>query len=216
MDESRNNNLMEKLLIVQAELKVPKNNFNKFGNYKYRACEDILEAVKPILAKHRCTITLTDVVVNIGDRNYVKAIARFCCIDYDLTLHTEAYARESETQKGMTEAQITGSASSYARKYALNGLLLIDDTKDDDTMDVGSGKLDKKPVPKTDVFMPKEKATKFMDDLPSDIKAIIELKAITTRKLYEICNSFCWDKTKIEDHFMSMLENDVPDIQEVL
>lgn len=117
---------------VQTELKAPKGQFNKFGNYKYRSCEDILEAVKPILAKYGATITLKDDIANIGDRFYVKATATITK-DGEVLAETTAFAREPDEKKGMDSSQITGTASSYARKYALNGLLLIDDTKDEDS-----------------------------------------------------------------------------------
>lgn len=122
---------MQKLINIQKELKAPKNNFNGFGKYKYRSCEDILEAVKPLLAKEECTLTLSDEIVNVGDRYYIKATARIT--DGAATRTVTAFAREAEEKKGMDDSQITGTASSYARKYALNGLFLIDDTKDADT-----------------------------------------------------------------------------------
>jgi len=122
---------MEALKKIQQELKAPKGNFNKFGNYKYRSCEDILEAVKPLLAKYDAQLTLADEIVNVGERYYVKATATIS--DGGTQIATQAYARESEVKKGMDDSQITGTASSYARKYALNGLFLIDDTKDADT-----------------------------------------------------------------------------------
>lgn len=116
---------MDKALAeIQGKLKVPKNQTNSFGGYKYRSCEDILEAVKPLLGEN--VLTISDELVQVGDRYYVKAVARFNQVE------VTAYAREEETKKGMDGAQITGSASSYARKYALNGLFLIDDTKDSD------------------------------------------------------------------------------------
>lgn len=118
---------------IQQKLKAPKNQRNSFGGYNYRSCEDILEALKPVLAEFNAAVLLSDEIVQMGTRWYVKATA---------TLKTEtesvsvtAYAREAETRKGMDDSQITGSASSYARKYALNGLFGIDDTKDADTMD---------------------------------------------------------------------------------
>lgn len=119
---------------IQHELKAPKAQFNKFGNYKYRSCEDIIEAAKPVLAKHNVALTLTDELVMVGDRVYVKATASLMD-DNGNSISTTAYAREEETKKGMDSAQITGSCSSYARKYALSGLLALDDTKDPDTMD---------------------------------------------------------------------------------
>lgn len=121
---------MQKLLQIQSELKAPKNQINSFGNYNYRSCEDILEAVKPLLVQHECTLTITDDIVAVWDRVYVKATATIN--DGNESISVNAFARESETKKGMDDSQITGSASSYARKYALNGLFLIDDTKDAD------------------------------------------------------------------------------------
>ena len=122
--------LTEKLIIVQSTLKAPKNQRNNFGNYNYRSCEDILEAVKPILAGQGLILTITDDMVMLGNRFYVKATATIS--DGENSISNSAFAREEETKKGMDASQITGSASSYARKYALNGLLCIDDTKDAD------------------------------------------------------------------------------------
>jgi hypothetical protein len=120
------------LAAIQAELKAPKGNFNSFGKYKYRSCEDIVEAVKPLLADHRCHLILTDDVVAVLDRVYVKATATIYK-GAEIIGQATAFARESLDKKGMDDSQITGTASSYARKYALNGLLAIDDTKDADT-----------------------------------------------------------------------------------
>lgn len=124
--------IYEKLAAVQAELKAPKGQYNSFGKYKYRSCEDILEAVKPLLAKNGLTMTVGDELVLISDRFYVKATATVYSMDGE-SLSNTAYAREPAEKKGMDEAQLTGTASSYARKYALNGLFCIDDTKDPDT-----------------------------------------------------------------------------------
>ncbi|WP_405317651.1 ERF family protein [Faecalibacillus faecis] len=123
---------------MQSELKAPKGQTNKFGGYKYRSCEDILEAVKPLCKKYNVSLILTDSLQNIGDRYYIQANAVLYNIEKDEegrleTVGNSAYARESETKKGMDDSQITGTASSYARKYALNGLFNIDDTKDADT-----------------------------------------------------------------------------------
>lgn len=131
-------NIYEKLLNIQSELKAPKGQTNKFGGYKYRSCEDILEAVKPLCKKYNVSLILTDSLQNIGDRYYIQANAVLYNIEKDEegrleTVGNSAYARESETKKGMDDSQITGTASSYARKYALNGLFNIDDTKDADT-----------------------------------------------------------------------------------
>ena len=124
---------MEKLIKIQSELKAPKSNYNGFGKFRYRSCEDILEAVKPLLAREKCMLTMTDEVVAITDKVYIKTTATIIDLDNKVHCSTSAYARESENKKGMDESQMTGTASSYARKYALNGLFLIDDTKDADT-----------------------------------------------------------------------------------
>lgn len=126
--------LHEKLMRIQHELKAPKNLRNNFGGYNYRNAESILEALKPLLVKYGATVTITDTIEDIGGRIYVKATATI----YDsnasaMPIGVEAYAREAETKKGMDEAQITGATSSYARKYALNGLFLLDDTEDVDS-----------------------------------------------------------------------------------
>lgn len=123
--------LHERLAEVQATLKAPKGQRNTFGKYNYRSCEDILEAVKPLLKEQGLVLTLSDELMNIGDRYYVKATASLK--DNESFIVSNAYAREEEAKKGMDGSQITGTASSYARKYALNGLFLIDDTKDADT-----------------------------------------------------------------------------------
>lgn len=123
--------LVERLANVQRELNAPKGQENKFGGYKYRSCEDILQAVKPLLGD--MIITVSDDITIVADRVYVKATATVT--DGEHSISTTAFAREALTRKGMDESQITGSASSYARKYALNGLLLIDDNKDADSQD---------------------------------------------------------------------------------
>lgn len=126
-------NIYEKLMNIQKELKAPKSQYNSFGKYKYRSCEDILESVKPLLEKYKVTIILTDKLEQIGERYYIRAMAILFDTESDNSIENTAYAREEETKKGMDGSQITGTSSSYARKYALNGLLLIDDTKDADT-----------------------------------------------------------------------------------
>ena len=127
--------MKDKLLKVQMELKAPKNQMNNFGGYSYRSCEDIFEAVKPLLAEEGLILRLTDELVNIGKRYYIKATA--ILTDGNEVIENIAYAREEETKKGMDGSQITGASSSYARKYALNGLFLIDDVKDSDTTNMG-------------------------------------------------------------------------------
>nr|DAK33569.1 MAG TPA: ERF superfamily protein [Caudoviricetes sp.] len=124
---------MKELNTIQSLLKAPKDQYNKFGNYKYRNCEDILEAVKPLLFSQSCTLTISDEIVMIGTRYYVRATATIKNANGETEM-TTAYAREDESKKGMDASQITGSTSSYARKYALNGLFCIDDTKDSDSL----------------------------------------------------------------------------------
>ena len=127
---------MKELISIQSELKAPKSQYNKFGGYKYRKAEDILEAVKPLLAKQKCTLIITDDVVLIGNRIYVKATATIKNEKGEGET-TTGWAREEETKKGMDGSQITGASSSYARKYALNGLFAIDDNADSDTTNDG-------------------------------------------------------------------------------
>ncbi len=127
---------MKELIAIQSELKAPKSQFNKFGGYKYRKAEDILEAVKPLLNKQKCTLTITDDIVMVGNRIYVKATATIKNEKGEFET-TTGWAREEETKKGMDGSQITGASSSYARKYALNGLFAIDDNADSDTTNDG-------------------------------------------------------------------------------
>ena len=135
MAEAKQKNIYEKLLMVQTELKAPKNRRNTFGKYNYRSCEDILEAVKPILAKAKASVFIQDNIHEQAGRVYVEANAYFVDIEHPEIpqIVVTAYAREPLEKKGMDEPQITGTASSYARKYALNGLFLIDDIKDADS-----------------------------------------------------------------------------------
>ena len=125
--------IYKKLMGLQTELKAPKNQRNNFGNYNYRSCEDILEAVKPLLDKYKVALTIKDEVVLIGDRYYIKATSTLIDIDTGETVEASAFARESEDKRGMDASQLTGATSSYARKYSLNGLLCIDDNKDADS-----------------------------------------------------------------------------------
>lgn len=131
-------NIYEKILCLQQELKVPKSQYNSFGGYNYRNAEDILETAKPLCNKYGLLLTLSDSLKVIGERYYVEATARVINIEESTeTYAVTAYAREEETKKGMDGSQITGASSSYARKYALNGLFNIDDTKDSDTTNKG-------------------------------------------------------------------------------
>lgn len=130
-------NIYEKLGIIQSKLKAPKGQYNSFGKYKYRSCEDILEAVKPLLAETKTVLSVTDRMEVVGDRIYVRAEAHLNDCKDSGEITTVAYAREEESKKGMDSSQVTGAASSYARKYALNGLFCIDDNKDSDSTNTG-------------------------------------------------------------------------------
>ena len=130
-------NVWQKLINIQKELKAPKNQFNSFGKYKYRNLEDILEGVKPLLYKYEAIINISDEIVLIGERYYIKATATLIGVDKGDEITATAYAREDENKKGMDLSQLSGSTSSYARKYALNGLFAIDDTKDSDSTNTG-------------------------------------------------------------------------------
>jgi len=136
-------NIRQKLQGIQSSLKAPKGQTNKFGGYKYRSCEDILTAVKPLLAEWGCSLVIQDDIVEVGGRVYVKATASLADNDSEMAISSSAFAREAETKKGMDDAQITGSASSYARKYALNGLFAIDDTRDPDATNDHRGRVPK-------------------------------------------------------------------------
>lgn len=174
-------NIYEKLSNIQQELKAPKNQYNNFGGYSYRSCEDILEAVKPLLKEYKCVLQLEDHLENIGNRYYIKAFARLIDVEKPYLEDEEiscvnqivniAYAREEENKKGMDGSQITGASSSYARKYALNGLFLIDDVKDSDTTNTG----DKEDVSSK---LASEKQLKYIDTLGIDMVAMCEYYGI--------------------------------------
>ena len=126
-------NVYEKLMTVQTKLRAPKGQYNSFGKYSYRSCEDILEALKPLLAEVGAIVNVSDEIKLIGNRFYVEATASFIDVETGERMIAKASAREAETKKGMDDSQVTGSVSSYARKYALNGLFAIDDNKDADS-----------------------------------------------------------------------------------
>lgn len=136
--EEKKLNVWQKLNKVQTDLKAPKGQFNKFGNYKYRSCEDILEGLKPLLKEVGAIVLLSDSIEFVEGRYYVNARAQFVDTDTAEKIEVSALAREEDSKKGMDSSQLTGSTSSYARKYALNGLFCIDDTKDADTLNQGS------------------------------------------------------------------------------
>lgn len=174
---------MDKLIAIQSELKAPKGQYNSFGKYKYRSAEDILEAVKPLCVKHNVLLTLTDSIELIGERYYVKATARVS--DGTKAVEVTALAREDLDKKGMDGSQITGTASSYARKYALNGLFCIDDTKDADTDEYAAktqGKTD--PDAKKDAEKKKELETTAISAAEAKtLKGLIEMTGTDEKKL---------------------------------
>ena len=182
-------NLFEKLLIVQNTLKAPKSQYNAFGKYNYRNCEDILEAVKPICKEVKALVYLTDEIVLIGERYYVKATACFVDVESKGKLCVYAYAREEETKKGMDGSQVTGASSSYARKYALNGLFDIDDTKDSDTTNThGKEETPKQDKPTVKQKTPRERLIAKLDELGIDKNAYATEKGLnkdTTPETYE-------------------------------
>lgn len=151
---------MNRLINIQNELKVPKNQYNSFGNYNFRSCEDILEAVKPLLKAAKLSLIISDEIINVGARFYVKATVKLIDENGKELISTSAVAREEENKKGMDASQITGSTSSYARKYALNGLFAIDDNKDADTTNTHN-----KTATKT-TKQPTTKATDESSELP--------------------------------------------------
>lgn len=166
---------IEKLSKIQADLNAPKNLYNKFGKYSYRSAEGILESVKPMLKEYILALTINDEIVEVGDRIYVKATATIT--DGENKSSTTAWAREPEDKKGMDASQITGSTSSYARKYALNGLFCIDDNKDPDATNTHG---EKEPV------AAKEKATGELDKLIKELDTLI--KKLVKTKEKEVCD----------------------------
>ena len=167
--------IYEKLAKVQAELKAPKGQFNSFGKYHYRSQEDILEAVKPILSRQGMTINLTDDIVIVGERYYVKSTATVS--DGTDNISVTAFAREPSEKKGMDESQITGTASSYARKYALNGLFAIDDTKDSDAEEQTKQTIEKREA----TPLPKQPTNKLDDALIKEASSLkIDLNKVAT------------------------------------
>jgi len=188
----------ESLKIIQEKLIAPKGQTNAFGKYKYRSCEDILEAVKPLLKETGTTLIIRDDIVQIGDRHYVKAMVDLC--NDESAICVSAFARECSVKKGMDEAQITGAASSYARKYALNGLFCIDDTKDPDTQD-------NRNADQTHKDSASEEETNSEQDVPL-IKMVMDLaknkfKELDDFKAWRIDNSLPEDLYKASNYDVS-------------
>ena len=185
-ENKMNKNLLDALIYIQTKLKAPKSQFNKFGGYKYRNCEDILEAVKPLCAETKTYLKIADEVVEIGGRIYVKATASLYGFD-DIETAT-AYAREEESKKGMDGSQVTGASSSYARKYALNGLFGIDDTKDSDTTNTGDNSDNNpKPIPKKTQIKSESVNSKNEDELNEAYEKALnyEVNGVSLRELWK-------------------------------
>lgn len=153
---------MEKLTKIQSELKAPKNLRNDFGRYNYRSAENILEAVKPLLAKYNCSLTICDDIMQVGERIYVKATVTLTDNESKEQIVTTAFAREEETKKGMDASQVTGACSSYARKYALGGMFCIDDGKDADALNVNKAYTED---PNLELALAEVKEARTIDDL---------------------------------------------------
>lgn len=187
-------NIYQKLLAIQNELKAPKSQFNKFGGYSYRSCEDILEAVKSLLVKYNATIILQDKIELIGDRYYIKATARFIDAESGETIETEALARESENIKGMQASQITGATSSYARKYVLGSLLLLDDCKD------------------ADAIHGKEDNNKSQSHSQIDTTSTRKLSDKQLARLYALANKAGVDKDLVKQQVFKKFSKEVKDL----
>lgn len=173
-------NVYEKLANVQSALKAPKGQYNSFGKYKYRSCEDIVESVKPLLKQNGLLLTLNDELVLVGDRFYVKATASVWDTADGSRIMVTAYAREEETKKGMDGSQVTGASSSYARKYALNGILAIDDTKDSDSTNIGDHHEQPKEQPKAkNTLPPRDQLIARLKELNINVKAYAAANNIT-------------------------------------
>ena len=190
--------LAEALVSIQGRLKAPKNKYNKFGGYYYRSCESILEAVKPLLIEYGVLMTIQDDLVSIGNRYYIKAIVTLQ--KGGESICNSGYAREDDSKKGMDGSQITGTSSSYARKYALNGLLLIDDTKDADTDEFHN--VTSQPVKKTVAQQPSTKqaqqpaqpATSIFNEMDVEVELAAEQEALSCQSSLELTAT--WNKYK--------------------
>lgn len=197
--------LTEKLAKLQVNLKAPKNLYNSFGKYKYRNVEGIQEALKPMLDEYKVTVTLADEIVETGGRVYVKATATIADCESGEALSVSAYAREAESKKGMDDAQVTGATSSYARKYALNGLFLLDDTKDVDTEEYQSQSKrgTTKAKPKSDDGLPFE----IGDDAPKSyreqLREFCKENNYDPKSIIQICGL---NQDSTEDDYKAALE----------
>lgn len=189
--------LNEKLQTIQAKLKANKGQYNSFGKYKYRSCEDILEAVKPIMASLKVALTINDDLLYIGNRYYIKATAMLRDCESNEVIENSAFAREEESKKGMDGSQVTGASSSYARKYALNGLFCIDDTKDSDATNQGDSNNEasnagdeKIDTPKVNVILGELNRTGVTMDTICSTYKVKELKELTINQFIGLMKRF--------------------------
>jgi hypothetical protein len=172
---------MERLRKVQSELKAPKSQYNSFGKYNYRNSEDILEAVKPLLLKHQLTMVISDEIIQVSDRIYVKATVDL--FHENEKISVSAYAREPQSKKGMDESQITGATSSYARKYALNGMFCIDDTKDADSMNNTKEPSKKESTKKETIWLTDEQFNKAINSDKKGIEATLKAFSVNGKAM---------------------------------
>ena len=185
-------NVWQKLLYVQKNLKAPKGQYNRFGEYHYRSCEDIQEALKPLLGDVGAVLLLNDEIVQQGDRYYIKAAAMFLDVESGESVSNTAYARECDSRPKMDTAQITGSCSSYARKYALNGLFCIDDSRDPDTMDnSGTGQQERKELPREKKAPRQQAAGSKPQAVSAELLFLLEDEARRTgTELTKVCSRY--------------------------
>lgn len=188
--------LNEKLMRIQTELKAPKNLYNSFGKYKYRNAEGIQEALKPLLKVYGVNVTLSDSIEEVGGRIYVKSVAILTDLYSKESIFATAYAREAETKKGMDDAQVTGATSSYARKYALNGLFLLDDTEDVDSEAYQKQTAEAKPAPK------KAATPKPTQDSRTMLREYIKANGLDGNMIAQVCGL---NKDSIEQDYAMAL-----------
>ena len=208
MSQEEKRNLTEKLLYLQQNLKAPKGQYNSFGDYHYRSCEDIQEALKPLLAHVKAVLLLNDEILQIGERFYIKATAKLQDVESNECITNTAYARECESRPKMDVAQLTGSCSSYARKYALNGLFCIDDAKDPDAMKPDS----KQPEPKPPQQKPPQRQQsrqqtkpKLEEEYQKNVRKEAERTGTDLRKVCERYKVKDISELSYEDYLRSMV-----------
>lgn len=198
--ENQKISIFEKLSNIQNEMNVPKNLYNSFGGYSYRNAESILEAAKPVCKKHRTTLTIQDKIMELCGRFYVEAIARLSDWDSDDFIENKAYAREADQKKGMDESQVTGSCSSYARKYALNGLFNLDDVKDAD-----SNELSEESKNKSDRQKTQSKAQQKPKVQPTDATKEPAKVKMANKEQIDIIINYSQENAKFQEYIVKVL-----------